>query len=223
MSFASFDAANISVLRNVKNIFFVERMTVKNTKLFTHPKNLFFQEYCLQITGLIFFLFQRKTMSNINTILPLKNMVFFSAMMQKERFSWLQDSQVKDFEKQLKLRSDFLKVLSQHRRTLRLMNMESAYDRFLTVYMPYTVMEIYDCNTASCKSSDFSVYDRLRPCLLDLGINTNIILGGIETAYLLFDPDTNPKYRVFISEDQQSTVNWYRWCWRQFILPFFSK
>jgi hypothetical protein len=53
-------------------------------------------------------------------------------------------------------------------------------------------------------------------------MNTKVILGDIQTADLLSDPDTNPKYRVFISEDQQLKINGDHCWWRQFILSFFS-
>lgn len=54
-------------------------------------------------------------------------------------------------------------------------------------------------------------------------VNTNVILGGIRGATLCSDPNANPTYRVFISEDQQSEIHWCRRWWQQFILPFLSK
>jgi hypothetical protein len=66
----------------------------------------------------------------------------------------------------------------------------------------------------------FGLPQSCQPALENM--NTRVILGDIQTADLLSDPDTNPKYRVFISEDQQLKINGDHCWWRQFILSFFS-
>jgi hypothetical protein len=140
-------------------------------------------------------------MPNTNTILSLKNMVFVCNDVERT-ISMAPGLSSERLRKTIKATFGLSQSSQPAQENTQVDEYGVRIRPFLTVYMPYTVMEIYDCNTASCKSSDFSVYDHLRPCLLHLGINTNIILGGIETAYLLSDPDTNPKQRVFISEDQ---------------------
>jgi hypothetical protein len=49
---------------------------------------------------------------------------------------------------------------------------KTVNDRFFLRISPYVSVydtEIYDRNTITCKPSYFSVYDRLRPCLFNLG------------------------------------------------------
>ncbi len=56
---------------------------------------------------------------------------------------------------------------------------KTVNDRFFLRISPYGSvydMEIYDRNTITCKPSYFSVYDRLQPCLFNLGKGETSVL-----------------------------------------------